>query len=215
MWTRSVMWLALSVAGAPVSAMQIFDNGVVGTDSYIVSDASPGADQIVADDFVMPSGFGGITGIQWRGTYARKTTAAVDTFEVNIYHDVAGAVDPSPLYSISPSVTRHGPDADYVFAYEALFPQLDLVAGQTYWLSIAEHLSTDLRWSWVQGRDGNLRYENSVAPGFALQIPYKVDFRLFSDAAAVPEPGSIWSALWAVLAAFGVRWGKRWRSTPR
>ena len=167
--------------------------GVTSTDSWIVSDNSPGAGQLVADDFAI---FGApqyeITSIEWRGTYGTHVTPDPDNFTIVIHADDAGHPAANALYSLSPSVVRNGPDANYVFSYLANIAPIALSAGSTYWLSIYEQLPLDHRWAWVlefAPLDGNLYFRQGLGEPYTFSIPYSTDFRLLGS--FVPEPATL------------------------
>lgn len=188
--TRQAIVITLLAASPCFGQSLLYDNGVTSSGSYIVSDNSPGADQLVADDFALGPLAYIVTSIQWRGTYGRRITPASDNFTILIHGDDGGTPTESVLHSFaSPVVVRGDPDSAYVFSYIADIPAVTLFAGKRYWLSIFEDLPVDYRWAWISEFDGNLYYRLDMAQPYAISIPYRTDFQLVGS--FVPEPGTI------------------------
>ncbi len=201
------LFLALLFVGAPwsASATLLYDNGVTETDSYIVSDNSPGADQLVADDFALSSGAATITNISWRGTYGRRTTPAQDNFKILIHSDDGGRPSVDSLFSFDGlNVIRSLPDANFIFTYAAEV-SFALAADTRYWISIFEELPIDHRWAWIFQFGGDLHYRSSPSQPYNLEIPYRTDFQLSEAVASVPEPSVMVLALAGLVAAISVR----------
>ena len=184
LWTRLI---ALVLASPCQGAVLLYDNGVTATNNWIVSDNSPGADQLVADDFSLASN-AAITSIQWRGVYGRAIIPDSDNFFILISADNGGAPATIALYTFEPAVTRSPQTPDLVFTYVADITPTTLVPGVTYWLSIFEELPVDLRWAWLEQEGGNLYYRANLSQPYTISIPLRTDFQLFGT--PVPEPGS-------------------------
>jgi hypothetical protein len=191
----SVLFIAFWSVANTASGALLYDSGVTSTASYTVSDASPGADQLFADDFLLTDLDYTIERITWRGTYARGESPQADNFTILIHRDQGGAPDSAALFVYeSVSTSRSGPDAKYVFSYNADIPDTALEAGARYWLSIFQVLPVDLRWAWIyqfEGGDSDERsyYRQEVGEPYSLAIPYRTDFQLLGTS-AVPEPSS-------------------------
>ena len=187
--TRQAFLIAMLLAPPCFGQIPLYDNGVTTTGSYIVSDNSPSADQLVADDFALGPLAYTITSIQWRGTYGRRITPDSDNFNILIHRDDGGTPTASALYSFaSPTVVRSEPDVAYVFSYIADIPAVALLPGEKYWLSIFENLPVDYRWAWISEFDGNLFYRMDLRQPYLISIPYKTDFQLVGT--FVPEPAT-------------------------
>ena len=185
--------VALVCCSSVAHAGIIFDNGVTLFNSWIVSDNSPGAEQLVADDFILKAGASHVTGVQWSGVYARGSIP-VDNFNILIHADVQGAPDTAAVYTFTNlNVTRTlfaGNPTGTEFTYVAEI-DVQLLPEVPYWISIYEQLPTDLRWAQVFQFGGNLFYRRTLSDPYGLSIPYRTDFQLLgNDPEPVPEPAT-------------------------
>ena len=187
------------VTGLPASAEIIFDNGETISLGGVSSD---GTTVTIFDNFVLDPGANTITGIRWWGFYLDqdKVILPTDDFTVFIYADNAGTPAAAPLQTYTNTVDRapNGTSSFGIPEYEyfmAIDP-LELTAGTTYWLAIANstqgpvkgEIVLDSPWFWafsgVQGGDAQAK-----TPTAWINLRSEMAFQL--EGTVVPEPASI------------------------
>jgi hypothetical protein len=158
--------------------------------SAIYADRSGETTREAADDFVLTSGATVVRSVYWEGTYTRLGLDAQDNFILNIYNDQNGA--PGALHKrLSTGLTTKQVAAGSVvnlplFAYQANVGEVELLAGQTYWLGISNDTGGH-RWAWGE-TNPNLGPEHYLSAFDNRWHPlhYALIFRL-SDT-PIPEP---------------------------
>jgi hypothetical protein len=154
---RSLIALGL-MWGVAAHAVVIYDNSAA-VNSTVFSDPSISQfaePQFIADDFSLSPGANSITGIRWTGVYAPATSVVPDNFRIQLFANVAGAPDLTPIISLfigDPGRTDTGLDifANDLFAYSVTVPPIILAPNTTFWLSIVNDTSADLvsNWGWA------------------------------------------------------------------
>ena len=124
---------------------------------------------VLADDFTSVK-TGWVTTIEWWGS-APVNTSGTDTFEVTFHPDVGGSPDTAlataKLSQHFVNATGTDLDNDGIYHYSADWVPRDLflVAGTTYWFSVANNLLT---WTWATGNAptvGSEQYDAMVSTG--------------------------------------------------
>jgi len=187
--------LASPIAGAAI----IFDNGeTISLGGF----ASNGDESLAADNFVLAEGANTITDIHWWGFYNVFDSEAVDDFTVFIYADNGGEPGAAPLHTFTNAVqtTANGTNNSGVypeFEYVMNIDPLELTAGTTYWLAIANDVTfegkgdptADPSWVWslsqLTGGDAHAKL-----PTAWVNTNTELAFQLTNDG-VVPEPASI------------------------
>lgn len=185
----------LALQSPVATAAVIFDQSIDLTVSAVSSDINFVG--LAADDFQLQPGASTVSGIRWWGGYSNMPTG-IDSFTIRIFADDAGVPAAGPLAEfdvgqasrVSTGLDAYGLD---VYAYEANFGPVDLMANVTYWLSIVHDTSAgDIEiWYWSLDHAGSSQYlPIPDGPGWT-EHDARLGFQLTNDAAAVPEPGTL------------------------
>ncbi len=133
--------------------------------------ASDGVDWIVADNFT-PSAPGFLTSLCWWGVYfdgeSDCAATAADSFVIRYYLDEDGAPgtllagpflqkDGSLFFAGRTPVGRRLMDSAHEFEFVASHPQVEVNAGECYWIEITNELPQPCTWLWSVGRGGDGR----------------------------------------------------------
>jgi hypothetical protein len=203
---RSLIALGLAW-GAAAHAVVIYDNSAT---VNILPFSDPSSNQFIADDFSLSPGSNSITGIRWTGTYTSDPLTVPDNFRIQLFANVAGAPDLTPIISLSisdPGRTDTGLDIFVydLFAYSVTVPPIILAPDTTFWLSIVNDTSAVIsNWSWGGqlldvGAGGGAVRTSEAEPWSLTSI--EQDFTLFGPV-SIPEPGAIvllWTGLLSLL----------------
>ena len=182
------------------SADVIFDNGDT---LSIWGLASDGSFFLAADDFVLQEGANTITDIHWWGFYTmvEGKVQPLDDFTVYIFADGGGSPGGAPIYTFTDTVQSNDngttvsgavPEYEYLMNIDPL----ELTAGTTYWLAIANDLGAPFKgvpaqsiWNWsfsnVTGGDAHAKSEQAW-----VDSNVELAFELTNDA-VVPEPATL------------------------
>jgi hypothetical protein len=194
---RSLVALGL-LWGVAAHAVVIYDNSAT-VNNAVFSD--PNTPQFIADDFSLSPGANIITGIRWTGVYASAAPIVPDNFRIQLFANVAGGADLTPIISLSigdPGRTDTGLDifSDDLFAYSVTVPPIILAPNTTFWLSIVNDTSADLVSNWAWGSqlfDFGLEIiagRTDEADPWFLSSAFAQDFTL-SGPVSIPEPAAI------------------------
>jgi PEP-CTERM motif len=208
---RSLIALGL-LWGVAAHAVVIYDNSAT-VNIAVFSD--PNTPQFIADDFSLSPGSNTITGIRWTGVYVSATPTVPDNFRIQLFANVAGAPNLTPIISLSigdPGRTDTGLDvfSDDLFAYSVTVPPIILAPDTTFWLSIVNDTSADLISDWAWGSQlfdfgpGAIAARTSEADPWFLSSDFAQDFTI-SGPVSIPEPGSIVLLGMGLLGLLGYR----------
>jgi hypothetical protein len=188
---RSLIALGLAW-GAAAHAVVIYDNSAT---VNILPFSDPSSNQFIADDFSLSPGSNSITGIRWTGTYTSDPLTVPDNFRIQLFANVAGAPDLTPIISLSisdPGRTDTGLDIFVydLFAYSVTVPPIIVAPDTTFWLSIVNDTSAVIsNWAWGGQNVGTGAVRTSEAEPWSLAA-LEQDFTLFGPI-SIPEPGAI------------------------
>lgn len=193
--------MLLAVWGGTAEADVIFDNG----DTVSVWGlASDGLFFLAADNFVLQEGTNTITDIHWWGFYTNAETEKApyfDNFTVYIFADNGGAPNAAPLYTLLDPVQSSDngtlvAGALTEYEYVMNIDPIELTAGTTYWLAIANNLTVPVKGQLVQSL-WNWSFSNAVggdahakAPQVWVDSNVELAFQLTNDG-VVPEPATL------------------------
>lgn len=201
MRVAAIVAVGIGVVADTAAADIIFDNGGPNAATGgVLSDLDAGVR--AGDDFVLQVNASTITGIQWWGFHLEVPTAA-DDFTIEIYEIVAGLPAASPLYSLNVGAASRQEIEPLVYGYEATVAPIELMAGQTYALSIfnasAPGIGDD--WSWYTSGEGSgFQWLDAEPPGVSSR-----DFAFALTGPIIPAPGSLALLGLAALGAGGRR----------
>jgi hypothetical protein len=161
--------LFAALIGLPVSAAELFNNGVpdpvAGATASNFAGHDPEYELQAADDFYLATA-STITHVRWWGIYqGSNVPLEPDLFTLRIFADESGSPAATPLIDLPLERVRRSQtgltSAGYdVYEYTAvLAPHVTLAAG-TYWLSImndvdTEEVGTDWLWMLSSNSTGN------------------------------------------------------------
>ncbi|MPY72015.1 MAG: PEP-CTERM sorting domain-containing protein [Alphaproteobacteria bacterium] len=188
--------IGISLAGvAPARAAVVYSSPMAtpSTDWFGYA-ASAAQGQHLASSFTLDAG-GAVSGASWVGTLW-PGWPQVSSFTLNFLDSVAGSGNVIASRSVTATVTDLGlvnGSGFSVYAYEASFADVELLADTEYYFSVRELTS---HWSWSDGSDagamtwfstdGNPNWGFPVEPGRAFALTGTL-----SDAVAMPAPGSL------------------------
>ncbi|MCC6489540.1 MAG: PEP-CTERM sorting domain-containing protein [Candidatus Hydrogenedentes bacterium] len=185
------------LAGFPVAADTIFDNGAPGA-SALLADSSFYLE--LADDFVLQQGESTVTDVHWWGLYFDgNTPPAADDFTIRILADAGGVPDTAFLHEIAvtdPHRADTGLDlaGSDIYQYSADFSAIALTAGTTYWISIFNDSTNDDDdfWYWMASSATGNAYFRESDGGAWEEEDAEMAFTLTNDnLSAIPEPGTV------------------------
>lgn len=188
---------AAIVGGVPATAEIIFDNGET---ISLGGTLSNGTSITVSDNFVLDPGANTLTGIRWWGYYGGiDKIIPTDDFTVFIYADNGGTPAAAPLHTYTNTVGRTANGTSFFglpeYEYFMEIDPLELTAGTTYWLAIANAIAEPGKgtivldsWSWsnsgIQGGDAQAKLPTAWV-GLRTEMAFQL------EGVVVPEPASI------------------------
>lgn len=188
--------IGISLAGvAPARAAVVYSSPMATpSDSWFGYAASAAQGQHLASSFTLDAG-GAVSGASWVGA-VWPGHPQVSSFTLNFLDSLVGSGNVIGTRSVTATVTDLGVvnSAGFsVYAYEASFADVELLADTEYYFSVRE-LTT--HWLWGDGSDAgamtwfssnsNPNWRNPVEPGRAFELTGTL-----SDAVAMPAPGSL------------------------
>jgi PEP-CTERM motif len=208
---RSLIALGL-LWGVAAHAVVIYDNSAT-VNIAVFSD--PNTPQFIADDFSLSPGSNTITGIRWTGVYVSAPPTVPDNFRIQLFANVAGAPNLTPIISLSigdPGRTDTGVDifSNDLFVYSVTVPLIILAPDITFWLSIVNDTSADLISNWAWGSQlfdfgsGESAARTSEDSPWFTSPALAQDFTI-SGPVNIPEPGSIVLLGMGLLGLLGYR----------
>lgn len=193
----SAAYLGLGLSHAQADFV-LYDNGVTTIDFPRWSDRANG--QEIADDFSLTTD-AVVQTIHWSGVYDQNNIVddTDDNFEILIKIDLdpTGDFNFVTLFSLqTTNANRVDSGQDFgnldIFDYQVEVSSLgiDLLANQTYWLSIVNETSSPVgEWAWsAQANAGRAAFKNNTTQLDWTTFAGATDFQI--NGAAVPEPSS-------------------------
>jgi hypothetical protein len=188
--------IGISLAGVAPTRAAVVCSSPMATPStdWFGYAASAAQGQHVASSFTLDAG-GAVNGASWVGA-VWPGWPQVSSFTLSFLDSVAGSGNVIATRSVTATVTDLGlvNSAGFsVYAYEASFADVELVADTQYYFSVDELTS---HWLWGSGSDagamtwfntnGNPNWRTPIEPGRAFALTGTL-----SDAVAMPAPGSL------------------------
>lgn len=181
-----------SLLSASVSADIIYDNGVASTGGDCSGALT--CRYALADDFTLSAGAATISDVHWVGYYSSVIDVSLDDFVIGFYASVGGTPVDSAFaeYSLG-SVMRTDMGAG-AYAYDAVIPDLALLAGTQYFISIANNAAALDVGDWFWGSSGlgsgDGYYKDTSLSSWTPRLA-DFDFQL-TGTPEVPVPAAVW-----------------------
>lgn len=189
--------LALTVAMAPAQAILLFDNGALLPDSGSISDLAGASES--SNPFQLTTS-SDIKTIAWSGSYG-LSPAIQDTFAVRLFSASNGAIELTPLATLSGSISRTATVKNslnwQLYDYVLTLGSPYRISPDRYWLSIVNNTANAPQsvWTWsasnalvdLAGRPNAIEPWTLLAPDNGV-VTTGLAFKIEGDPVAIPTP---------------------------